>query len=146
VKRAIGAVPLIIKIGYITDPARLAKVAASNAPHVQAISGINTLSFEVVNDAGKPALPGKDRLRSGVCGAAIRERAMSQAEKIVALKEKEKYDFAVIGVGGVMTTGHILEYFKLGVDAVMSATGAMWDPFLAYNYWKEESEGARSSR
>ena len=138
VKRAIGAVPLIIKIGYITDSGRLAHVVKANAPYVDGIAGINTLSFEVVNDEGTSALPGPGRLRSGVCGSAIRACAMRQASRIVDLKQKEKYDFVVVGVGGVMTPGHIREFFNVGVDAVMSATGAMWDPFLAYKYWKEE--------
>lgn len=140
VKRALGAVPLIIKIGYIRDLSRLEKVVAANAPHVDAISGINTLSFEVVDPEGAPALPGKDRLRSGVCGSAIRRCAMSQAARIVDLKRKERYDFAVVGVGGVMNTAHVRGFFDLGVDAVMSATGAMWDPALAYKFWKEASD------
>ena len=132
VKAAIGATPLIIKIGYIADAARLAAVARANAPHVSAISAINTLSFEVVGPNGGPALPG--RLRSGVCGAAIRQCAMTQARRTVEIVQREKYDIAVIGVGGVMTADHIRDYFNIGVDAVMSATGAMWDPYLAEKY------------
>ncbi|HET6370006.1 MAG TPA: dihydroorotate dehydrogenase, partial [Nitrospiria bacterium] len=138
VKKAIGATPLLIKIGYIQNPALLARVAAANAGHVEGIAGINTLSFEVVKPDGAPALPGEGRLRSGVCGAAIRERAMAQAARLVELRRKERYDFIVVGVGGIMTTADIRAYFSLGVDAVMSATGAMWDPYLAYRYWKEE--------
>lgn len=137
VKQEIGSVPLIIKIGYIADPFKRAKVINANAPHVDAISSINTLSFEVINAEGEQALPGEGRLRSGVCGAAIRSCALSQAEHLVALKKQHKYDFSVIGVGGVMTTEHIHTYLKIGTDAVMSATGAMWDPWLAYHYWKE---------
>ena len=140
VKQAIGPVPLIIKIGYISDPSRLEKVVAANAPHVDAISGVNTLSFEVVKPDGTPALPGKGRLRSGVCGAAIRQCAVTQAARIIDLKRKEKYGFEVVGVGGVMTTAHIREFLDLGVDAVMTATGAMWDPLLAYNYWNTQRE------
>jgi dihydroorotate dehydrogenase (NAD+) catalytic subunit len=138
VKQAIGTVPLIIKIGYIADADRLARVVKANAPHVDGIAGINTLSFEVVNSEGTAALPGTGRLRSGVCGSAIRTCAMRQASRIVDLKEKERYNFVVVGVGGVMTADHIREFFNAGVDAVMSATGAMWDPFLAYKFWKEE--------
>lgn len=138
VKEAIGSAPLIIKIGYISDLSRLEKVVAANAPHVDAISGLNTLSFEVVKPDGTQALPGKGRLRSGVCGAAIRHCAMAQAARIVDLKRKNRYDFEIVGVGGVMTSAHVREFLDLGVDAVMTATGAMWDPFLAYNYWKEE--------
>ncbi len=136
VKHAIGHVPLIIKIGYVQNKERLSEIVKANAPYVNAISGLNTLSFEVVNDEGAPALPG--RLRSGVCGSAIRWCALEQAKRIVALRQQEKYDFAIVGVGGVMTTDHIRKFMNCGVDAVMSATGAMWNPALAYQYWKED--------
>ncbi|MFQ5588012.1 MAG: dihydroorotate dehydrogenase [Nitrospiria bacterium] len=142
VKTEIGAIPLVIKLGYIPDPFKRAKVIAANAPHVDAISSINTLSFEVIDEEGNPALPGEGRLRSGVCGAAIRNCALSQTRHLVDLKKQHHYDFAVIGVGGVMNTRHIAEYFQSGVDAVMSATGAMWDPLLAYRYWEETAAQA----
>lgn len=137
VKEEIGTVPLIIKMGYISDPFKRAAVISANAPYINAVSSINTLSFEVINEEGEQALPGEGRLRSGVCGAAIRACALSQSEAIAALKKQHQYDFSVVGVGGVMTTEHIHTYFKAGVDAVMSATGAMWDPLLAYRYFLE---------
>jgi len=143
VKKEIGAVPLIIKMGYIPDPFLRAKVIDANAAHVDAISSINTLSFEVINEEGEQALPGEGRLRSGVCGASIRSCALSQVEHLVALKKQHQYDFAIVGVGGVMTTEHIHNYIDLGADAVMSATGAMWDPLLAYRYWKESSSDSK---
>lgn len=139
VKKAIGAVPLIIKVGYIADPSILNGVVAANAPHVDAISGINTLSFEVVNQEGKQALPGKGRLRAGVCGAAIRDCGLDQVSRIVDLKRQKKYDFSIVGVGGVMNPAHIDTFFARGADAVMSATGAMWDPLLAYKWWIKTS-------
>lgn len=40
-------------------------------------------------------------------------------------------DYAIIGVGGVMTPDDYKEYKEKGADIVMSATGAMWNPFLA---------------
>jgi len=134
VKQAIGVVPLMIKIGYLINKEKLADVVKANAPYVDAISGLNTLSFEVVNADGTSALP--ERLRSGVCGSAIRGCALEQAKRVVALRQKEKYDFAIVGVGGIMTTDHIRQFLNYGVDAVMSATGAMWNPHLAYQYWK----------
>ncbi len=140
VKLAIGATPLMIKIGYIANPQCLADVLAANAPYVNGVSGINTLPFAVISQNGAPALPGEGRRIAGVCGAAIRQCAMAQATRVVDLVRKERYDFSVIGVGGVMTTQHIRDYFNLGVDAVMSATGAMWDPWLAYKYWEETDQ------
>lgn len=142
VKKRIGSIPLLIKIGYIPDIQGLQQVVAANAPHVQGIASVNTLSFEIVNPDASPALPGKGRLTSGVCGSAIKPCAMNQAARLVQLRQKEGYEFVVVGVGGAMTAEDIQDYFNLGVDAVMSATGAMWDPYLAYRYWKllEESE------
>lgn len=141
-RKVVGSVPLIIKIGYIDSPLRLEQVVVANAPYVHAISSINTLSFEVLSQTGAQALPG--RTQSGVCGAAIRTVAMKQTRQIVALVQKHKYDCAVVGVGGVMTPRHILEYFDTGADAVMSATGAMWDPLLCHKY-KESRLSARSN-
>lgn len=129
--RALGNVPLMIKVGFYTDPDNLAEVVRAVAPHVQGIAGINTLSFEVVKEDGTQALPGEGRLRSGICGAAIRACGLSQAKALVDLKRRERYDFSIVGVGGIMNPEDIDAYLDAGVDAVMSATGAMWDPLLA---------------
>ncbi len=142
VKRAIGETPLLIKMGYISDPSRLTQVILANAPHIEGVASVNTLPFEVVAPDGSPALPGEGRLRSGVCGAAIKNCAMSQASRLIKIRQMGGYDFVVVGVGGAMSPQDIRDYFSLGVDAVMSATGAMWDPLLAYRFWKEGQEGA----
>lgn len=129
--RALGPVPLMIKVGYYTDADVRAEVARAVAPFVAAIAGINTLSFEVVGEDGGQALPGEGRLRSGVCGAAIRRCGLEQVKALKALKSSEKYDFSLVGVGGIMTPADADAYLEAGADAVMSATGAMWDPYLA---------------
>ncbi len=138
---ALGDTPLLIKVGYYTDADTMGRVIKACAPFVQGIAGINTLSFEVVKADGSQALPGEGRLRSGICGAAIRQCGLTQAERLVALKAKEKYDFAIIGVGGIMTPADVDAYLALGVDAVMSATGAMWEPMLAAN-WRQGKRAA----
>lgn len=139
VKKVLRDTPLIIKIGYLTDPKLLQETVRATASFVDVISGINTLSFEVINQDNAPALPGENRLRSGICGASIRECGMAQTKRLVHLRKQQKYDFAIIGVGGIMTVKNIQEYLEIGADAVMSATGAMWDPYLAYRFWKTEN-------
>ena len=52
------------------------------------------------------------------------------------LRKKLKYPYEIIGVGGVMTPLDYTEYRNAGADAVQSATGAMWNPYLAYDIWK----------
>jgi len=140
VKKVLKETPLIIKVGYFTNQNVLHEMVKATASYVQAISGINTLSFEVVNGDKKPALPGKGRLRSGICGASIRDCGLAQVSRLGHLRQKERYDFVIIGVGGIMNAEDLDRYFQMGADAAMSATGAMWDPYLAYRYWEKENQ------
>ncbi|HTE48526.1 MAG TPA: hypothetical protein VK675_01300 [Candidatus Paceibacterota bacterium] len=47
------------------------------------------------------------------------------------LRKKNGYSYTIIGVGGVSTPSDFFEYRDAGADIVMSATGAMWNPYLA---------------
>lgn len=140
--RALRDTPLMIKVGYYTDPGAMAAVIRAVAPHVAAIAGINTLSFEVVTADGAQALPGEGRLRSGVCGAAIRRCGLEQTRALADLRRSGKYDFALVGVGGIMTPADADAYLAAGADAAMSATGAMWDPYLAAKWRAAHPEAA----
>ena len=51
--------------------------------------------------------------------------------RLSAIRERLGLDFAIVGVGGVIEPEHYLAYREAGADAVMSATGAMWDATLA---------------
>lgn len=132
IRNVIGNTPLILKVGYYkndSDLERLAKIANENA---NAIAAINTLQAEIVDKAGNQALPGKNRLKSGVCGASIKWAGLEMVKKLKAIKDKNNYNYEIVGIGGVMTSNDYFEYRKAGADLVQSATGAMWNPYLAY--------------
>ena len=131
IKKAIGHIPLIIKIGYFQDENALQNFVKKIGSLVQGISAINTIPAKIVDENGKQALPGEGRLQSGVCGHAIRSAALDMIKRLKKLREALKYSYTIIGVGGVMTPEDFLEYRKAGADIVMSATGAMWNPYLA---------------
>ncbi len=102
-----------------------------------AISAINTIPANVLDEEGKQALPGEGRLSSGICGAAIKPAGQEMARKLLAARKGLGLgagDFAIIGVGGVMTAQDALEYYELGVQGVQSGTGAMWNPYLAAEF------------
>ena len=80
---------------------------------------------------GKPALPGENRTRAGVCGASIKWAGLDMVNRLKKLREKLNLEYKIIGVGGVCTADDFLEYRDAGADFVMSATGAMWNPYLA---------------
>ncbi len=131
IKEVIGNIPLIIKIGYFADIEELKNFVKKIGNIVQGISAINTIAAEVVDENGNQALPGKGRLRSGICGHAIKWAGLYMVKRLKELRKEFGFNFTIIGVGGVMTPEDFFEYRKAGADFVMSATGAMWNPYLA---------------
>ncbi len=131
IKKEIGDTPLIVKIAYFKDDAALRELLKSLGDGAAAVSAINTIGTEIRNGKGVQALPGEGRLRSGVCGASIKWAGLDMARRLKALREELGMRYAIVGVGGVMTPSDYLEYRAAGADAVMSATGAMWNPYLA---------------
>ena len=131
IKEVIGGIPLIIKIAYFKDENALKNFIKEIGGIVQGISAINTISAEIVDEKGEQALPGLGRLRSGVCGASIKWAGLEMVKKLKKLREELSYSYTIIGVGGVTTADDFFEYRNAGADVVMSATGAMWNPYLA---------------
>ena len=131
IRKEIGNISLILKVGYYKEYSDTKKLAEIAEKYAQAIAAINTIQAEIVNEEGKQALPGPNRLRSGVCGASIKWAGLEMVKKLKKIREELNYKYTIIGVGGVMTADDFLEYRNAGADAVMSATGAMWNPYLA---------------
>lgn len=133
VKQKIGDIPLVVKFGYFADDQQklLEKILKDISGHVAAISAINTIPAPVVDKSGKQALPGPNRLISGICGAGIKWAGLDMVQRLDMLRKKNKYNFEIIGVGGVMTPKDFHEYYQAGANVVQSATGAMWNPKLA---------------
>jgi dihydroorotate dehydrogenase len=51
--------------------------------------------------------------------------------RLVRFRTAQKYDYAIIGVGGFLTPDDYVAYREVGADAVQGATGPMWDHLLA---------------
>ena len=131
VRKEIGNIPLIAKIAYFSDNEQLRILVKEIGNLVEAISSVNTLPAQVLDENGVQALPGEGRLISGLCGHAIKWAGLEMVKKLKKLREEFNYKFQIIGVGGVTTADDFFEYRKAGADIVMSATGAMWNPYLA---------------
>ncbi|NMM95059.1 diguanylate cyclase [Bifidobacterium oedipodis] len=133
IKREIGDTPLMIKLAYIPDDGALETMVRATAGlgSVQGFSTINTISARLVDANGEQALPGAGRERSGVCGNAIRGAGLNMVRRLAAIRERLGLDFAINGVGGVVSPEDYAAYRSAGADSVMSATGAMWNANLA---------------
>lgn len=139
IKSGVGDLPLIVKVAYFSDEA-LRDFVMKVGGIVDGIAAINTISAEVVDENGNQALPGEGRLRSGVCGSAIKWAGLSMATRLKELRVRMQMKYTIIGVGGVMNAQDFFDYREAGADVVMTATGAMWNHMLA----KEIKDKART--
>jgi dihydroorotate dehydrogenase (NAD+) catalytic subunit len=139
IKNELGNIPLLIKIAYFADNEILTKLVKGVGTIVQGISAINTIPAKVFKDQARTeqALPGVGRLWSGTCGNGIKWAGLDMVKRLKKLKEENNFSFSIEGVGGVTVPEDYSEYKKAGADVVMSATGAMWDPYLAQEIKKE---------
>lgn len=137
--KAIAPIPLILKVGVFEQRSVLKDVliAAAKAG-VRGIAGINSVSMQVQDDEGKPAL-GPNRLSSGICGACIRKQALHFIREASFINAEEKLHLTLLGCGGIMKPNHFDQFLDAGATIAMSATGMMWDPYLALRWHKEHA-------
>lgn len=127
--------PLLLKLSYFSDRTHLAKLIETIGDQVDGLSSINTIPARIETQDGQQALPGENRLISGTCGDGIRWAGLEMTKALFDLRQENHHSFVIVGVGGVMTTDHYQSYLLAGADAVMSATGAIWNPYLATEIW-----------
>lgn len=131
IREVIGDTPLILKVGYYKNDSDMEKLAEIVEKYADDVAGINTLQAEVRDEHGNQALPGPNRLRSGICGHCIKWAGLDFVKRMKKIKDEKGYKFSITGVGGVTSPEDYKEFKEAGADVVMSATGAMWNPKLA---------------
>lgn len=132
--KAIHPIPLIIKVGVFPSKQLLQEVLITAAQSgIQAIAGINSVRSKVIDAEGNPPL-GLDRPTSGICGGPILPTALRFIAQAAEIIQKEKLDLTLIGVGGISLPEHFSVFFKAKAQIAMTATGMMWDPYLAAKY------------
>jgi len=130
IKEEIGNTPFLVKTARFENDAELKEFVSHVGKIADGIISINTIPAEIRDKEGNQALPGEGRLRSGVCGHAIKWAGLDMVKRLVSWREKMGLNFVIVGCGGVAAPDDYKEYVSLGADAVMSATGAMWNPML----------------
>lgn len=137
-KAALGPMPFLLKFGYLASQHQVSDaIKAAYEGGASGIAAINTIPAKVLDENNQQALPGENRLVSGICGAGIKQAGlemlarMQQARAKLGLRPSE---FTLVGVGGIMTAQDGIDYLKAGADGVQSGTGAMWQPYLARDF------------
>lgn len=138
IRKAIGDAPLIVKVGYYRDFKDIETIAKIVNEYSNAIAAINTMGLAILDKNGNQALPGPNRLISGVGGHTIKWAGIKMVKILNELRMKNNYKYEIVGIGGVINAFDYLEYRKVGADLVQSVTGAMWNPYLASQIWEKE--------
>jgi len=139
VRKAVGATPIFVKIGYLDD-VNLADLFQRLAPLVDGIVAINTMSARVtvapqtLGAEGKNVFP--DRKVAGVSGWPVQRAAQRMAVQLARLRDEfarcESRKLTLLGLGGVMSREDFDDRLKTGVDAVQVCTGAYLNPLLGF--------------
>ncbi|OGG49652.1 hypothetical protein A2763_03150 [Candidatus Kaiserbacteria bacterium RIFCSPHIGHO2_01_FULL_54_36] len=130
IKDQIGDTKLLIKIAYFGEN-ELRELVKEVGTVVDGFAAINTIPAPVVNPDGSQALPGAHRVKSGICGHAVKWAGLDMTRRLSALRKEFGMQYAIVGSGGVTVPEDFKEYRDAGADLVMTATGAMWNPYLA---------------
>jgi dihydroorotate dehydrogenase len=136
--REVTTTPLVLKMAYFDNQEMLERFVTEIGSLADGLAMINTISAKVIDDAGNPRLPGEGRQYSGICGGPIRWAGLDMVRRVRELRERYGMTFGIIGVGGCMDHHDYRMYREAGADAVMSATGAMWNPLLAVEIKRAE--------
>ena len=142
-RTAVGRIPLLIKLGHVTERDAAGQLLSAVAPHVDALVMVNTVRARVVTKEGKPMFGGQQR---GIAGEAIRDAAIAQARLFAGIVRKRDLTTRLVGVGGISTADHIREFLSAGCHAVQLATAAMIDPKVALRIRREWPGDFRRSR
>ncbi|MCY3974460.1 MAG: hypothetical protein OXF02_02825 [Simkaniaceae bacterium] len=130
---AIRPLPLVVKVGLFETEERMRNVMVAMARGgARGLCGINTVRARIVTPDGAAAL-GEGRETGGVCGHVIRASALAFVRRACAINAAEKLGLTVMGVGGIMLPDHFDRFFEAGAEVAMTATGMMWEPYLAVN-------------
>ena len=126
-RKAIGAKPLLIKIGHVTDERLATDLSRAVAPHATALVMVNCITAKVVDAQGRLLFDGNAR---GIAGESIRQPAVDQIRLFAGVLRRHALNLKLVGVGGIATADHVQAHLDAGAHAVQLATAAMLDPSI----------------
>lgn len=136
-------IPVIIKVGIFDSFEQMhSTLIAATQAGARGICGINSVPIHVINKQNKPFF-GIKRSTSGLSGDPIRSLALQYISDAYRIIQQEGLDLIILATGGITKAEHFQEFFEAGATVAMSATGMMWHPSLALEYYaNQEKKGA----
>lgn len=117
----IGGTPMLVKIGYVDDPAQAESLVNSLTGVVNALVMINCIPCLVQGGNGLLF----ESEKRGIAGKAIHDAVLRQVSLFRRVIEKTGSKLEVIGVGGLSTPADVEDCLACGANGVQIATAAM---------------------
>ena len=135
--RAVCSKPLIVKLTpNAAEPEAIARAAEDSG--ADAVSLINTLKARPTDPRGLGPWLGAGT--GGLSGPAVRTIALDQVARVAA-----RVSIPVIGMGGIESGRHALEFLGAGACAVAVGTASFRDPMAGNRVLSELTEGMGSA-
>ncbi|MCP4189210.1 MAG: hypothetical protein GY768_01135 [Planctomycetaceae bacterium] len=134
VKRTIGSIPLLAKIGFVGNDLAATELLSSVAPHLDALIMVNGLATQIIGPDGQARFDGQVR---GIGGGAIREVSQNQLSRFESLIRQHQFDIELVGCGGVSSARDVQDMMACGAKSVQLATAAMLNPAIANEIRRE---------
>lgn len=137
---AVGDTPVIVKMGIFPSRDLMEKVLIALArAGMRAVCGINTVPMKVIDENGEPSL-GENRVVSGICGGPVRSLALEFVHDARHVIKDHGLDLEVLGCGGITEPQHFDLFLRMGAKAALTATGMMWNPYIAHQWHQHKKK------
>jgi dihydroorotate dehydrogenase len=130
-----GDVPVLIKLGLLPDSSLTRVLETIAYAGAKGVSAINSISMRIVDKTQQPAFGA--RIFSGVSGYPIRTLALQFIKKITQINQEKKLGLVILGMGGITQPDHFKAFLHAGANIALSATGMMWNPYLALQFHQQ---------
>jgi dihydroorotate dehydrogenase (NAD+) catalytic subunit len=134
IRRAVGGIPILVKLGASSSPRALHEIATRLAPYVSGFVLVNGVRRRVVKPDGSPAFEGPGREVACIVGGGVYDYCRMQVDEMLAWRKAGAWDRVIFAVGGITTTERIRRTLADGADLALVATAALVDPLIAARF------------
>ena len=128
IRAEIGDVPLVLKIGHVTERAHAESLLAAISESTSALAMTNSVPGRVRDPQGNLLFEGASR---GICGRATFLASLAQVQLFADVLAEMSLGLRIIAVGGVGSADEVRQCLAAGAESVQLATAAMLDPEIA---------------
>ena len=127
------AIPITVKVGLFKNKSAMCKsMHAIREGGAGGITGTQ-MSAHVLNEK-QVSFFGQSRAYAGIGGNPLRPYALKWLRDAVFINKKDRLDLTILAGGGITNANYFNDFLSLGAHVACSATGAMFNPYIASEY------------